>query len=301
MTSTAQRPTSVPTEPADTDPRPTRPRPASMRRSRRRRTALGRVTRMTRFELTMIFRQKVALMSVLLAPATAVGIASFSKPENATAWLTMLSSMSMLVLIMAVYTTTTSAVVSRRETQVFKRLRTSELLPKQMLMALALPYVLVGLAQVAILTVAYQIMGAPAIDNVGIFAGVILATTVMSVLAGFATASLTANSERVQFSVTPLMMIGLVTSIMVLNPAMSDNVRGLALLAPYASSSDLVARVLGAPDSTFATPGVVVDVADQIGASATDAMLGVNIGLLVLWSLVFTLMARKSWRWEPRG
>lgn len=301
MTSTAQRQTPVPTERTEADPRTTPSHPAGTHRSRRRRTALGRVARMTRFELTMIFRQKVALMSVLLAPATAIGIASFSKPATPTAWLTMLSSMSMLVLIMAVYTTTTSAVVSRRESQVFKRFRTSELLPKQMLLALALPYVLVGLAQVAILIVAYRIMGAPTVGNPVAFAGTILATTVMSVLAGFATASLTANSERVQFNVTPVMMVGLVTSIMVLNPSMSDNVRGLALLAPYASASDLVARVLGAPDSTFAAPGVVVELSERIGMSATDLMLGVNIGLVVLWSLVFTLVARKAWRWEPRG
>lgn len=299
MSTTAEHPTSVPTQrtTADVTERPT----SSARRGRRRRTAVGRVLRMTRFELTMIFRQKVALMSVLLAPATAIGIASFSKPADATAWLVMLSSMSMLVLIMAVYTTTTSAVVSRRESQVFKRFRTSELLPKQMLLALAMPYVLVGLVQVAILTVAYQLMGAPELGNPGPFVGVILATTVLSVLAGFATASFTANSERVQFSVTPVMMIGLISSILVLNPAVSDNVRGLALLAPYASSSDLVARVLGAPDSTFATPGVVVDLSEQVGMSATDLMGGINVGLVVLWSLVLALLARKAWRWEPRG
>lgn len=299
MSTTAEHPTAVPTQRAASDvtERPT----SSARRGRRRRTAVGRVLRMTRFELMMIFRQKVALMSVLLAPATAIGIASFSKPADATAWLVMLSSMSMLVLIMAVYTTTTSAVVSRRESQVFKRFRTSELLPKQMLLALAMPYVLVGLVQVAILTVAYQLMGAPELVNPGAFVGVILATTVLSVLAGFATASFTANSERVQFSVTPVMMIGLISSILVLNPAMSDNVRGLALLAPYASSSDLVARVLGAPDSTFATPGVVVDLSEQVGMSATDLMGGINVGLVVLWSLVLALLARKAWRWEPRG
>lgn len=299
MSTTAEHPTSVPTQRAASDvtERPT----SSARRGRRRRTAVGRVLRMTRFELMMIFRQKVALMSVLLAPATAIGIASFSKPADGTAWLVMLSSMSMLVLIMAVYTTTTSAVVSRRESQVFKRFRTSELLPKQMLLALAMPYVLVGLVQVAILTVAYQLMGAPELVNPGAFVGVILATTVLSVLAGFATASFTANSERVQFSVTPVMMIGLISSILVLNPAMSDNVRGLALLAPYASSSDLVARVLGAPDSTFATPGVVVDLSEQVGMSATDLMGGINVGLVVLWSLVLALLARKAWRWEPRG
>ncbi|MEO9324039.1 ABC transporter permease [Nocardioides sp. C4-1] len=280
---------------------PPTPLPALPDRRRRRRTALGRVARMTRFELTMIFRQKVALMSILLAPATAIGIASFTKPVDDAAWLSLLSSMAVLVLILAVYTTTTSTVVSRRENQVLKRFRTSELLPRQMLFSLAAPYVLVGIGQVVVLTAAYQAMGAPSVARPELFALVVVATTVMSVLAGFATGTMTANSERVQFGVMPIMMTGLVTSIMVLNPGLSDNVRGLVLLAPYASSSDLAARALGAPADTFATPAVVVDLAERLDVSASLLMTGANSLLLAFWCLVFVQVARSKWRWEPRG
>lgn len=274
------------------------PRPE---RKRRHRTRIGRIVRMTRFELAMIFKQKVALMSVLLAPATAIGIASFSKPTTPGAWHSLTASMTILVLIMAVYTTTTSAVVSRRESQVFKRFRTSELLPRQMMISLAMPYVLVGVAQVAILTTAYHLMGAPMPQQPLLFGAVVLVTTVMSVVAGFATASLTTNSERVQFGVMPVMMLGLVTSIMVLNPGMSDELRTGVLLAPYAAASNLCARFLGVDGQVFAQPGFVSDLAEKVSVSANTFMTGYDIAVTALWFVIFTAIARKAWRWEPRG
>lgn len=282
-------------DPGHGDPSPT------ARPERRRTSGWGRVLRMTRFELGMIFRQRIALMSVLLAPATAIGIAAFSKPTDDAAWRTLLPSMAMLVLIMAVYTTTTSVVVSRRETQVFKRFRTSELLPHQMLAALALPYVLVGLAQVAILTVAYQLMGAPPVSSPVALFGVALATSLMSVFAGFGTAALTSNSERVQFAVMPVMLIGLVSSIFVLNPQISDQVRALTLLVPYAAPSDLAARVLGAPADSLAAPGLAADLGEQLSVSVGTIMGAFDIVVIILWSVLFTLLAKKAWRWEPRG
>lgn len=267
----------------------------------RRRTRGGRVLRMTRFEFGMILKQKVALMSIILAPALAIGMALLNRPTGPAAWMTLLASMSVLVLVLAVYNTTTSTVVARRETQVLKRLRTSELLPSQMLISLALPYVVVGVVQIAVVAAAYQAMGAPAMAEPVLFFAVVLATAVMGVLAGFATAAFAANSERVQFAVLPIMMIGLVASIFVLNPAAPDEYRALALLLPFAAPSDLAAKALGAPAEMFAVPAFVTDLSASVGLSGTTLMSLAGVAVTVLWCLIFAVAARRRWRWEPRG
>ncbi len=254
-----------------------------------RSVAARRVLRMSRFEMGMLIQQKVALLSLLLAPAMGIGMVAASRPTNATQWTVMLSSMSMLVLIFSVYNTVTSTVVSRREAQILKRLRTSELLPPQMLIAMAAPYILVGLVQVAILVVAYQLMGAPPVGNVPALIGVTLATTVMSVLAGLATASVTANVG------------GIVASILVLNPAMPSAARVAALLLPYASSSDLLARTLGVSSDSLSATAPVQALADAVNINSTSAAVVVDVALLVAWCVAFALFAHKTWRWEPRG
>jgi len=278
---------------------PARPGPGRTPATQRR-TALGRVLRMTRFELAMIVRQKVALLSIALAPLIAVGMALLNRPTSPAAWMVMLSSMSVLVLIVAVYNTTTSTVVARRETQVLKRLRTSELLPAQMLVSLALPYVLVGLLQVVVVAVAYQLLGAPSALAPGFYL-VVLATAVMGVLGGFATAGFAATSERVQFAVLPVLLVGLVAAIFVLNPGAPDHLRALALLLPFAASSDLACRLLGAPGEMFAAPAFVVDLADRVGVPTATLMTAADVALVALWCVLFAATARRTWRWEPRG
>lgn len=275
--------------------RPVRPEPR-----RRRRTALGRVLRMTRFEFAMILRQRVAVLSIALAPLIAIGMVFMDRPATPAAWLVMLSSMSVLVLIVAVYNTTTSTVVARRETQVLKRLRTSELLPRQMLISLALPYVVVGTLQVLVVAIVYQLLGGPAAFTPG-FALVVLATALLGVLGGFATAGMAATSERVQFAVLPILLIGLVGAMFVLNPAASDDLRAVALLVPFAASSDLAARALGAPGEFVVAPSVMTDLAERVDVPASVLMTGVDIALIALWCVVFAAVARRNWRWEPRG
>lgn len=284
----------------DRRPRPT-PIEATVQAHPKRRSSGGRVLRMTRFEFGMIFKQKVALVSIVLAPALAIGMAFMNPPTTSTTWVTLLASMSILVLVLAVYNTTTSTVVARRETQVLKRLRTSELLPSQMLVALALPYVIVGVAQIGVVAVAYGAMGAPPMPNPVPFLTVILATAVLAVLAGFATSAFAASSERVQFAVLPIMMIGLVASIFVLNPAAPEEYRALALLLPFAAPSDLAGRALGAPADVFATPGFMTEISETVGLSTSTLMTSAEVLVTVLWGLIFAVAARRGWRWEPRG
>ncbi|WP_139979966.1 ABC transporter permease [Nocardioides litoris] len=290
--------TSPDTLPAPTGTVPAVPAGRELRLCRR--TALGRVLRMTRFELGMIVRQRVAVLSIVLAPAIAVGMALVDRPDAPGPWMVMLSSMTVLVLVVAVYNTVTSTVVARRETQVLKRLRTSELVPRQMLVALALPYVIVGVLQVVVVAVAYQLLGAPALLTAG-FVAVVLATAVLAVLGGFATAGLAATSERVQFAVLPVLLVGLVAAIFVLNPGAPDAYRALALLLPFAASSDLAHRALGATGETVLAPAFVTDLADRVGVSTSGLMVVAEVVLVLGWCAAFALAARRTWRWEPRG
>lgn len=267
----------------------------------RPRSNIGRIARMTIFEFGMILRQKVALISIALAPALAIAMVLMSRPSSDAAWATQLASMSVLVLILAVFNTTTSTVVARRETQVLKRLRTSELLPGQMLTTLSLPYVVVGVLQVAVVAVAYQVMGAPMPTHPWAFLAVVLGSAVLAVLAGFATSAFAATSERVQFAVLPIMLIGLVAAIFVLNPGASDLYRSIALLLPFAACSALAARAAGVPVDSIALPSFVNELSDAMGIAPHLVMAIGEVALTVLWCIAFALVARRRWRWEPRG
>ncbi|AEF38522.1 ABC transporter permease [Hoyosella subflava] len=250
---------------------------------------ITRTLRMMRFELTMIVRQRVTLLTMVFAPAFVMIFPILAQPETSEQWAQIAAPMCILALLFSVYVTSASVVTARRETQLFKRLRTSELAPAQMLSAIAGPLILIGTVQGLIVLGGCLALGAPFPQQPGYVVLALLGTAVLAVAAGVATGSVAPNIERVQWTVMPLIILGAVGANLVLQPL--DEMQGRLVSAiPFASLTSLLARGMGASE-------------DMIAQGALTALPPLVSALLItaLWTWIAVSVARKRWRWEPRS
>lgn len=250
--------------------------------------AWRRLIGLMRFEFRLLTKQRTTVIMTLAAPAFLLAFPLLSEPGSEAEWLALLPPMSVLVLLVSSYVTTATTITNRRENQVFKRLRTTELTRTQMLTGLLAPLALIGVGQVMAVIGGYRLLGAPPPTNPGLLAAAVLATTLLSVVAGVTTATFAANNERVQLVSFPLLLIGAIAANVLMNPAAGDD-RWLVLLAPFAACADLIARGLGAPPQLLAQVPVAV------------APVIVDLGLIAAWGLAFALLAVRRWKWEPRS
>lgn len=266
---------------------------AAPARQRRTVTPAQRVLRLARFETQMLVRQRTTLLTLLCGPLAILFLVSVS-PGSSPAALAALTGMGVLV-VMAV-TTHLAAVmltVNRREAQVLKRLRTSELSSRELVAGVYLPLVVVGVVEALAVLAVVVGRGGPLPDALGWLpwaAGVLLASVGL-VAAGVAVAGMAGNAEKANWAAVPLLFVISVAGNLLTVPAMPEAARQVLLLLPFTSAVDLLARTGGVSEGLVTAPLV---------GGALPAVL-VDLLLLLAWTAVSAWLARRLWRWEPRG
>lgn len=259
-------------------------------RRRRQVSPLQRTLRLARFETSMLVRQRTTLVTLLSGPLLVLGLAAIS-PSSSPEALSALAGMGVLVVM--TITTHFAAVmltVNRREAQVLKRLRTSELSGRELVAGMYLPLVVVGLLESLAVVAVVAARGGALPAGLGWLpwtAGVLVASVGL-VAAGVAVAGMSGNAEKANWAAVPLLVVVSGAANMLTVSVLPEVVRQVLLLVPFASLTDLVARTSGAPVSLVELP---------VPAPAEL----VDLALLLLWALVFVAVARRLWRWEPRG
>ena len=246
-----------------------------------------RTVRMSGFELWLLFRQRTSLLAIALSPLFVLGFPIVTRPEHPDMWRMLLPPMVVLVMVFSIYYTAASLVASRRQLQVFKRLRTSELTTVQMVTAMTVPLLLIGLVQTALIVTGFVLLGGPVPGSFGLLTLAAALTAVTSVVSGVAIGSLAPSSERVQYTAMPLLMATAILANVMMTPTKSAWHEYL-LFAPFMGPVDLVARGSGLSERWLtATPLPVGPVVFDVAVS-------------VFWLVVFGFLAVVSWRWEPR-
>ncbi|MBY6364766.1 ABC transporter permease [Rhodococcoides corynebacterioides] len=254
----------------------------------RRLSGWTRTRRQIAFETSMVFRQRNTLLATLLAPVFVLFFPIVSRPEDATGWTMLMAPMTVLVLVFSVYINGATIVAARRESQLFKRLRTSELTPTQLIVSMMVPLVLLGLVQVGIVVAGVAALGGPLPADPALVAAAALVTALLSVTAGVAVGSISPNSERVQYSVMPLLLLAAIGSNLVVAPNVDPGLRSYLLFAPFTGAVDLVAR---AGDSV----PILADTPLPVSPIVFD------LGITGFWIVALGFLAFVTWRWEPRG
>ncbi|MEU9120631.1 ABC transporter permease [Streptomyces sp. NPDC048506] len=248
----------------------------------------ARLLSLGRAELTLLGRNKSAMFTTLVLPvamAFAMKRAVEGMPLSGaglSVGTVLLPGTLGFVLVFAVYASLTSAYVARREELVLKRLRTGELRDLEILAGTALPSVVLGLAQCALLV----FVGGPVLDA-GLpsaphllLAGLALG---MVVAVGFAAVSarLTRSTEAAQLTVLPLMLVSMA---------------GSGMVVPLDVYPERVADVLGLLPLS---PAMELIRAGWTGGGDVKQTLGHLLSGLA-WAGIALFAVQRWFRWEPR-
>lgn len=242
----------------------------------------GRFAALTRTELTLLSRNKTALVTTLLMPFGlglfyAVNPMLLDQGEVGPGIWIMLTAIQMVTVVgMTVYMGVTTAVVSRRQDLYLKRLRCGELSDRMIIAGVTAPLIVTAVLQLVLLQVFMMIGGAPVPSNplplvIGVLGG-----AAMCAAAGLYTSTITATVESAQATVTPFFLVLIGTAIWAVVQPDSQ----AATVTPGGALAQLVRASLS-------------EVPLRTILSATAAVL--------VWTLAAAWYARRGWRWEPRS
>ena len=231
-------------------------------------------------ELIQIFRNRLVLLTSLLMPVAASTY--FVYKHDVFADLGSLGYIAAVVMFtvtaFGLYTTTVTTLASRRQNLFLKRLRSTPAGDATILAGLLLPVTVLALVQVtAILAVLAAVAGEPA--NVPLLVAAVLATVVMMLGLGLATAGLTNSPEHAQVTTLPISLGALAVASWV-GLSGTEELTLLKRLLPGGSATELVVNAWN-------------------GGVPVSESLPLLLPTLA-WVVVAVALASRMFRWEPR-
>ncbi|UXY28511.1 ABC transporter permease [Streptomyces sp. HUAS TT20] len=247
-----------------------------------------RLRALARAELTLLGRNRSAVLTALLAPlalpfSVQPAVEQIDlKAEGLTVGAVMVTAGIGFSFLFCVYTALVSSFVTRREELVLKRLRTGELGDLEILVGTALPAVCVGLAQALVLSVGCAALldagapRAPQLAVLGVLSGLVLSAALAALTSAF-----TRTTESAQVTALPLVLVSMIGS-------------GIAI--PTEVLPDRFASVC---DLLPLSPAVRLVRAGWTGHLGAYEVLGAVLTSLA-WTVLAVFAVRRWFRWEPR-
>lgn len=254
------------------------------------RPSMRRILGLAKTNITVIVRNRLTLSYALILPLLPLALLLLSERGDVTAGLANLSTVLLMALLFPVYYNVLSMVVTRRDELVLKRLRTGEARDAEILVATALPGVVITLL-VATLAVPLAMaagLEAPA-NPLLLVVGVLLASLAFSALAVW-TAAWTRNAEAAQMTSLPVIVLA---TIGLMRPAFPDSVYDWLVISPGAALGDLL-------KAGWFGQSTGLDSSASLSWAATWTEALPVLGVLLAWAAVAMFLAQRSMRWEPR-
>jgi len=231
-------------------------------------------------ELIQIFRNRLVLVTSLVMPVAVS--AFFIYQHESFAALGSLGYIAAMVMFtvgaFGLYTTTVTTLASRRQNLFLKRLRSTAAGDAGILAGLILPATVLALIQIAIiLTVLAVVTGRPA--DALLLTAAVLATVIMMIGLGLATAGLTNSPEHAQVTTLPV-SLGVVAVASWVGISGTEELTLLKRLLPGGSATELVVNAWNG------------------GVAVTDSL--VLLAPTLSWVVVAVALATRLFRWEPR-
>ena len=201
--------------------------------------------------------------------------------------------MFLVIALFPVYYNVLSQFVSRRDELVLKRMRTGETRDAELLVSIALPGALSALVLSAIAIPIAAALGQSLPVNPVLYAALAVLAVGMFTAFAYWTAAWTRNAEAAQLTSLPLILLASIGPMTSTIPDMPDRLREILSLTPGAAMSDLVRTGWFGFDGPAATEPTLT-FAETWGQAAEPLLV------IVAWTFVAVLLARRSMRWEPR-
>lgn len=251
-------------------------------------TVRGRLAALGRAEMTLLARNRTAVIVALLVPSaiTVAMKSTFEEVDLDGTGLTVAGAVLTggigTVLIQAIYMNMVAAYVARREDLVLKRLRTGEVSDREILTGTALPSAALALTQCALILAtgtAFFGLAAPQRPDL-LLAGLLLAVVLLTALAA-ATSIVTRTVQTSQLTTMPLFLVSMMGSgLFVPLEIFPDPLASACEFLPLTGVMTLVrSGWLGVNEGT-----------DVLGAALTG----------LVWTALAVFAVQRWFRWDPR-
>jgi ABC-2 type transport system permease protein len=250
-------------------------------------TPAGRVLALATTEVGLVLRNRTVAVSSVVVPL-ALGVFwafTFGSDGDPARHAVVIALQLSVVLGMGIYVTATQTLVARRHARVLKRLRTTGLSDRGLLTATVAPSVVLGIAQLLIFVVINTVTGAPLPSDVFPLVLAVLGGIVLAVTAALATTVVTPSPERAQITTLPMVFVLLGGAIVMSVIPLTGWGQALVVV-PGAAIGALVQ--LGMTGATWSA-----------GAAGLPLVLPAVVALIV-WPVVFSMVAARKFRWDPR-
>jgi ABC-2 type transport system permease protein len=239
-------------------------------------------------EVRLVLRNRTVAVSSLALPL-ALGVFwafTFDTDGDPAGYAMVIALQLGVVLGMAVYVTATQTLVARRHNGVLKRMRTSSLSDRGLLVATLAPSAALGFVQMLIFAAFNVATGAPLpVDPVPLVLAV-LGGLALAVTAALATAVLTPSPERAQITTLPLTFLLLGGAVATAVIPLTVQPLQLLALVPGAGIGQLVQLATTGGTWSAGLGGIPVVVLPVVG--------------LAVWSVVLGWYAARRFRWDAR-
>jgi ABC-2 type transport system permease protein len=228
-------------------------------------------------EVRLLWRNRlVASTAVLIPLATAAGFAASGIRYGAGGWGGTVAFMMLSMLLLTVYIAATTAVAARRSGLVLKRLRSGETPEAAILAGMLLPTLALSVVQSLLIGGMFVAFGADLPEQPLLVLAAAVGGAALCAAFALATTRVTATPEMAQVTTMPFFFATFAGALWILTKPV-DEATTLMLINPGGA---IVQLVRSGWDG---------------GGNALPA-----IAALVVWIVLATDIARRTFRWEPR-
>ena len=256
--------------------------------------SLRRAASLTRWNAVLLSRNRLAFVYAVVLPLLPLALLFTGERGSESVGSNAIVTMFLVIGLFPVYYNVLSQFVSRRDELVLKRMRTGESRDAELLVSIALPGAISALILSAVAIPTAAALDQPLPVNPVLYAALAVLAVGMFTAFAYWTAAWTKSAEAAQLTSMPLIILASIGPLTNSIPSMSDRLRDILSLTPGAAISDLV-RVgwfgLDGPGATKATLSFA-----ETWSQAAGPLL-----VMVAWTFVAVMLARRSMRWEPRA
>lgn len=246
-----------------------------------------RVLGLARANVLLMIRNRLTLVSGLVLPLLPLLLLFDAKRGDTAIGGTAVTTTLLMALLFPVYYNVLSLVVSRRDELVLKRLRTGETRDGELVVALALPGVVITMAVSVLTLIAGVAAGLPLPANIPLYVVAVLVSAVMFVAFAFWTAAWTRTAESAQMTSLPLITVAVAGTLTAVLPA---------------RVAEVVDRTpAGALDTLVRLSWFGEDGSRDVGMVDGWVAAGPPLLVLLAWTATAVWLATRSMRWEPRS
>ncbi len=257
------------------------------------RFSFRRTASLARWNAALLTRNRLAFVYAAVLPLAPLALLFSGDRGDPSVGAGAIVTMLLVVGLFPVYYNVLSQFVNRRDELVLKRMRTGETRDGELLVSIALPGVVSALALCALAIPIAIALGQSAPLNPVLYAALAVLTVTMFAAFAYWTAAWTRNAEAAQLTSLPLILLASVGPMTSTIPDMPDLLSDILSLTPGAAMADLVRTGwfgFDGPDATEAT----------LTSSGTWGPAVAPLAVMVAWTVVALVLARRSMRWEPR-